>query len=163
MGTVGRLDATSAKREWTVDPGFDLEAFLARPLVARVATTGPTVRPVWYLWEEETFWWLTGEWSRLATLLSRDPEVALVVDSCDLHSGEVLQVVVRGAAEVVPFDNDRARRKLRRYLGPDEGAWDRRRFLEGTFQDSSVRFARLSPRSLRARDLSFRPSSSAAD
>jgi nitroimidazol reductase NimA-like FMN-containing flavoprotein (pyridoxamine 5'-phosphate oxidase superfamily) len=144
-------------QDWKLDPGFDLDGFLARPLVARLATAGPTVRPIWFLWDEQAFWWLTGRWARLAAMLERDPEVALVVDTCDLETGEVLQVVARGAAEVVPFDADRARRKLRRYLGPDEAAWDRERFLEGTFGDPSARLVRLAPRRLRARDLSYRP------
>ena len=144
-------------QDWKLDPGFDLDGFLARSLVGRLATAGPTVRPIWFLWEEQAFWWLTGRWARLATMLERDPEVALVVDTCDLETGEVLQVVARGAAEVVPFDADRARRTLRRYLGPDEAAWDRERFLEGTFGDSSARLVRLAPRRLRARDLSYQP------
>jgi nitroimidazol reductase NimA-like FMN-containing flavoprotein (pyridoxamine 5'-phosphate oxidase superfamily) len=148
-------------RDWKLDPGFDLEGFLARPLVARLATAGPTVRPIWFVWEEEAFWWLTGRWARLAAILDRDPEVALVVDSCDLRSGEVLQVVARGAAEVVAFDPDRARRKLSRYLGPDESTWDPERFLVGTFDDPSARLVRLAPRRLRARDLSYAPSPSA--
>ena len=137
-----------------IDPGFDLEAFLARPLVARVATSGPTIRPVWYLWEGGCFWWLTGRWARLSELLSEDPHVALVVDTCDLDTGRVLQVIASGDAEIVPFDPDRARRKLARYLGPDERLWNER-FLTGTFEDPSTRFTRLSPATLRARDLSF--------
>jgi nitroimidazol reductase NimA-like FMN-containing flavoprotein (pyridoxamine 5'-phosphate oxidase superfamily) len=147
--------------DWKLDPGFDLDGFLARPLVARLATTGPTVRPIWFVWEEEAFWWLTGRWARLAAILDRDPEVALVVDSCDLRSGEVLQVVARGEAEVVAFDADRARRKLSRYLGPDESTWDPERFLVGTFDDPSARLVRLAARRLRARDLSYAPSPSA--
>ncbi|GHA04301.1 hypothetical protein [Streptomyces purpurascens] len=35
---------------------FDVDAFLRRPLTARLATNGPTVRPVWFLWEEDAFW-----------------------------------------------------------------------------------------------------------
>jgi nitroimidazol reductase NimA-like FMN-containing flavoprotein (pyridoxamine 5'-phosphate oxidase superfamily) len=146
------------ERDWKVDPGFDLDGFLAQPLVARLAAAGPTVRPIWYVWEEQAFWWLTGRWARLTSTLERDPEVALVVDTCDLRTGEVLQVVARGAAEVVPFDPERARRKLRRYLGPDEASWDPERVLEGTFGDPSARLVRLAPRRLRARDLSYRPS-----
>lgn len=55
----------------------DLEAFLAH----RVAASGPTVRPVWFLWEDKAFWWLTGSWSALARRLQQDPAVALVVDT----------------------------------------------------------------------------------
>jgi hypothetical protein len=40
------------------DP-VDIDAFLQRPLVARVATGGPTLCPLWYLYEEPTFYWLT--------------------------------------------------------------------------------------------------------
>ncbi|MEW2727067.1 MULTISPECIES: pyridoxamine 5'-phosphate oxidase family protein [Streptomyces] len=101
-------------------PPPDVHDFLARPLVARVATAGPTVRPVWFLWEEGAFWWLTGAYARLGRRLAEDPAVALVVDSCDLATGQVLSVTCRGAAEVVPLDRARAVRKLTRYLGPEE-------------------------------------------
>ena len=84
---------------------FDLDGFLGLPLVARVATvgrTGPSVRPVWYLWEGRAFWWLTGAWSRLGQLLERDPRVALVVDTCDLDRGEVLQVTLGAGRSSIP-------------------------------------------------------------
>jgi hypothetical protein len=47
-------------------PPFDVDAFLAQPLTARVATSGPTVRPTWYLWEDGAFWILTGPWATRA-------------------------------------------------------------------------------------------------
>jgi len=111
------------------------------------------VRPLWYLWEDQAFWWLTGGWSQLGALLDRDPRVALVVDTCDLERGEVLQVTARGAAQLQPFDTDRARRWGSRYLGPDERAWGR--FRDGVFDDPTTRFVVLEPTTLRARDLSF--------
>lgn len=138
---------------------FDLDAFLAMPLVARVATTGPagpTVRPVWYLWEEGAFWWLTGPWSRLPTLLAADPTVALVVDSCDLETGATRQVTAKGRAEVVAADPARSVRKLSRYLGPDVQTWDDR-FAAYVSRPDAV-MARLVPDRLVAKDLSFRPS-----
>jgi nitroimidazol reductase NimA-like FMN-containing flavoprotein (pyridoxamine 5'-phosphate oxidase superfamily) len=141
---------------WEIDRGLDLDGFLTQPLVARVATAGPTLRPIWFLWEQERFWWLTGDWSRLAGLLERDPRVVLVVDTCDLDSGRVVQVTASGRAAVVPFDAGRARRKLLRYLGPDEERWDER-FRSGTFGDQSTRLVCLEPATLRARDLSFAP------
>ena len=67
----------------------ELAAYLAQPLVARVATLGPTIRPVWILWEDSCFWWLTGWWNALAQRLADDPVVALVVDTCDLDGMEV--------------------------------------------------------------------------
>lgn len=135
---------------------FDVDAFLARPLVARVATAEPSVRPVWYLWEDHAFWWLTGSWSKLPAALTDDPRVALVVDSCDLATGETLKVSASGRADVLPFDADLTYRKLSRYLGPDRHTWDPRfgDYLVG----AGAVLARLVPERLVARDLSFRPS-----
>jgi nitroimidazol reductase NimA-like FMN-containing flavoprotein (pyridoxamine 5'-phosphate oxidase superfamily) len=143
-----------------MDPveSFGLDEFLARPLVARVATNGPEVRPVWYLWEEGAFWWLTGGWSSLPQTLERDPLAALVVDTCDLDSGQVLVVTASGRAGLLPFDAGRARRKLVRYLGGDENKWDPR-FEITSMESNGTAFVRLVPDKLRARDLSYRPSS----
>ncbi|BDH70866.1 pyridoxamine 5'-phosphate oxidase family protein [Streptomyces sp. PLM4] len=134
-------------------PFPDVHDFLARPLVARVATAGPTVRPVWFLWEEGAFWWLTGAYARLGRRLAEDPAVALVVDSCDLATGQVLSVTCRGAAEVVPLDRARAVRKLTRYLGP-EGGWPVR--FSASLDDPAARLVRCVPERLPVvRDLSW--------
>lgn len=132
-----------------------VEEFLARPLVAHVATGGPTVRPVWFLWEDGALWWITGSYSRLPELLAADPAVSVVVDSCDLHTGEVLQVVLTGDAEVVDLDPGRARRKLGRYLGGDPDRWPER--FRAVLDDPDARLVRLTPRRPpRLTDLSFR-------
>jgi nitroimidazol reductase NimA-like FMN-containing flavoprotein (pyridoxamine 5'-phosphate oxidase superfamily) len=144
---------------YDVPDGFDLDVLLARPLIARIATNGPTLRPVWYLWEEGAFWWLTGSWSKLAHLIKQDPAVALLIDTWEPTTGEVLQLVARGQAEVHPFDPARARRKLARYLGSDESRWDRDRFLVGTFDNPTAAFVRLDPDRLTVKDLSYRPPS----
>jgi hypothetical protein len=139
-----------------VGEGFDLRGFLERPLVARLATSGPDgprVRPIWFLFDEAGFWWITGSWSRLDVILERDPRVELVVDTCDLERGEVLQVRARGRAELRPFDPDRASRWGERYMGPDRGRWGR--FQRGVFEDPSSRFVLLEPEWLWARDLSW--------
>jgi nitroimidazol reductase NimA-like FMN-containing flavoprotein (pyridoxamine 5'-phosphate oxidase superfamily) len=152
---------------WNIEEGFDLEAFLARPLVARLATVGkrgPRVRPLWYLWEDGAFWWLTGPWSKLAVDLADDPRVALVVDVTDVATGEVKGVTATGEAEIVPFDAARARRKLARYLGTDDTLWDPRfrsswdmRARTGSDEDPNG-LGCLIPRTLRAADSSFRVS-----
>ncbi|MFF7790276.1 pyridoxamine 5'-phosphate oxidase family protein [Streptomyces sp. NPDC007991] len=136
---------------------FDVDAFLRRPLTARLATNGPTVRPVWFLWEEGAFWVLTGPWARLFDRVRADPGVALVVDECDLATGLVRQVIARGRADVVPFDVERGRRKLVRYLGADEERWDER-FVRYLYDDPARRgtvWLRLEPVSLVAHDLSY--------
>ena len=142
---------------WDIDEGFDLHGFLSQPLVARLATShasGPQVRPVWYQFDDGAFWWITGEWSRLEEVLRRDPRVELVVDTCDLQSGKVLQVRARGRAELRPFDAARAQRWGERYLGPDKNRWGR--FVSGVFEHPSSRFVCMRPTWLRAMDLSWR-------
>ncbi|MEU5834706.1 pyridoxamine 5'-phosphate oxidase family protein [Streptomyces diacarni] len=144
---------------------FDVDAFLERPLTARVAAhgaTGPTVRPTWFLWEDGAFWILTGPWARLLPLVRKEPRVALVVDECDLATGLVRQVIGRGAAEVVPFDVPRGRRKLSRYLGSDEAGWDERfvRYLRDDPEQRGTVWLRLCPDRLVAKDLSYVPSGS---
>ena len=111
---------------------------------------------LWFLWEEGCFWWLTGSWARLPAILAEDPRVAVIVDTCDLDSGTVRQVSAHGNAELLAFDPDRARRKLVRYLGPDESTWDARFQIEALATDPSTRLVRLRPQRLIARDLSFR-------
>lgn len=75
---------------------FDVDSFLQQPLTARLATHGPTVRPVWFLWEDGAFWVLTGPWTRLFHRVREDPAVALVVDECDPATGLVRQVIAGG-------------------------------------------------------------------
>ncbi len=60
--------------------GLDVDEFLARPATAHLATVGPHVRPVWFLWEDGAFWILTGPWSRVMRDVQHDRQVALVVD-----------------------------------------------------------------------------------
>jgi len=142
---------------------FDVDDFLAQPLTARVGSIGqqgPVLRPVWYLWEDGSFWWLTGPWSSLASELTGDPRVALTVDTCDLARGHVKQVLARGRAELNSYDAHRARRKLARYLGEDPSSWDRDRFDVDAPPWAGTQFVRLRPKHLVAKDLSYLPSAS---
>ncbi|MEU6922864.1 pyridoxamine 5'-phosphate oxidase family protein [Streptomyces sp. NPDC046631] len=136
---------------------FDVEAFLAQPLTARVATAGPTVRPTWFLWEEGAFWILTGPWARLLSRVRTDPVIALVVDVCDVGTGLVRQVIARGQAEILPFDVPRGRRKLNRYLGADDAKWDNRfrHYLLDDPAEQGTVWLRLRPDSVVAKDLSY--------
>ncbi|SEO58683.1 pyridoxamine 5'-phosphate oxidase family protein [Amycolatopsis saalfeldensis] len=138
-----------------VDSPFDVDEFLAQPLTARVATAGPTVRPTWYLWEDNAFWILSGAWSRLPGRILATPRIALTVDVCDVTTGLVRQVGASGDAEIRPFDVPRGRRKLARYLGPDERRWDPR-FRGYLHEDDRTVWVRLAPASLRGHDLSYR-------
>jgi hypothetical protein len=133
---------------------FDVDEFLARPLTARVATDGPTVRPVWYLWEGGEFWILSGPWSRLPERIRARPRIALTVDVCDLGTGVVRQVVASGDADLRPFDAARGRRKLGRYLGADEESWDPR-FRAYLDDHPGTVWVHLRPARLIAKDLSY--------
>jgi nitroimidazol reductase NimA-like FMN-containing flavoprotein (pyridoxamine 5'-phosphate oxidase superfamily) len=138
---------------------FDIDAFLDQPLVARLATAGPTVRPVWYLFEDDAFWILTPRSSTLLRRVRAQPEVAMVVDVCDLRTGIVRQVNVRGRAEELPYDVRRARRLLARYCGPDETRWDeaiRWWYVQDPTRDNRNAQLRIRPRSWVARDLAYR-------
>jgi hypothetical protein len=137
-----------------IEADFDLDRFLSEPLVARVAAAGPSVRAVWFLWEDGAFWWLTGSWSRLPSILKGDPRVALLVDTCELDTGDVRQLSAEGEAEIYQLDPGRACRILQRYLGADASRWPER-FKGSTFHDPATRMIRLEPGSLRARDLSY--------
>ena len=121
-----------------------VEEFLSRPLVARLATAGPTIRPIWFLWESGAFWWITGGWSDLERSVSADPRVALLIDTCDLDTGEILQVTAAGTAEVLPLSRDIAFRALARYLGPDPSSWPNERFLVPLY-DPGTHLVRLQP------------------
>ncbi|QTI91076.1 pyridoxamine 5'-phosphate oxidase family protein [Streptomyces sp. AgN23] len=134
-----------------------MDRFLARPLVARLATDGPTVRPVWFLWEDESFWVLTGSWSQLPRRLAKNPAFELVVDICELETGVTQQVVAGGQGRIVPLDTARARRKLVRYLGPDERVWDPRFAPSDAPESGGTLWAHLVPDVLRIADLSFTP------
>jgi nitroimidazol reductase NimA-like FMN-containing flavoprotein (pyridoxamine 5'-phosphate oxidase superfamily) len=143
---------------------FDIDHFLAQPLTARVATSGPTIRPAWYHWEDHAFWFLSGPWAKLAEHINANPALAVTVDTCDIATGLVRQVIARGQAEIHPFDVPRGQRMLSRYLGPDEHQWDKR-FRHYLHDDPAGRgtiWIRLKPASLTAKDLSYRTSPSSA-
>lgn len=134
------------------DP-VDIESFLDRPLVARVATNGPTLRPVWYVFESGAFYWLTDTSNFLCKAVQRGEALVLVVDECDITTGEVIHVRARGRGEIVEVDRPRAMRKFARYLGPDESVWDPR--FVPSLDLPSTRMCRFEPTSMEAANMSF--------
>jgi hypothetical protein len=135
------------------------EAFLAEPITAQLATNGPTIRPIWFHWEDGAFWIISGPWAKLFGRVQSDPEIALCVDIGDFAGGIVKQVCAYGAVTVEPYDVPRARRMLHRYLGPDETSWsdapdDYRAYLRDGGPEGGV-LLRLVPRKLIALDFSY--------
>lgn len=139
----------------------DLAEFLSRPLFGYLATAsdaGPRVSPVWFLWEGETIWIMGNrETDSFPTRIKQDPRSALTIVDFDRNKGLVHHVGMRGRARIVPFDKERAKRLLHRYLGRQEDHWDAQRFIE-PLDDANNVFIRFEPETVVARDQSFRPS-----
>jgi Pyridoxamine 5'-phosphate oxidase len=144
-------------------PGtVDIDEFLGRPLFAHLATVaeqGPRESPVWFLWEAETVWIIGSRTSdRFPQRIAEQPRCALGIVDFEPVSGLVQHVGMRGHATIEPFDVQRARRLLRRYLGDDEPAWDPRfrKTLTNPADEDNV-LVRLKPETLVARDVSYTP------
>jgi hypothetical protein len=139
-------------------PGVqEVQEFLDLPLTAHLATVGPSVRPVWFLWEEGAFWVISGPWSRAPEEIRESARVMLSIDVCNLATGETKQVLQRGEAELLPWDERRGWRLLRRYLGDEIGGWEDRfqRYMGGEPGSLWIRIEAQLPRLV---DLSFVPS-----
>ena len=137
----------------------EVDAFLAEPITAQLATNGPTIRPVWYQWEDGAFWIISGPWAKLYRRVQTDPDVAFCVDVGDFDNGIVKQVIAYGPVQTRDYDVDRARRLLHRYLGPDEESWsdspdDYRSYLRDGGPPGAV-FLRLQPAKVTALNFSY--------
>jgi hypothetical protein len=104
---------------------FDLDEFLARPLLAHVATAseeGPRDSPLWFLWEEQSLW-LIAEigYNTFQERIDRDPRVAVGIVDFDPRAGTLQHVGIRGTARVEPWNEGRAARMLARYYWKLEG------------------------------------------
>lgn len=135
---------------------FDLDAFLARPLMAHLATGSPEgarESPLWFLWEDAAVWFIGTSRDSFPRRVAQDGRCAVGVVEFDLFRGVLLHVGMRGDATVVPLDRDRLHRLLRRYLGEDHDGWNpefRRSVIDGL--DLMVRFV---PTSVVVRDQSY--------
>ena len=137
-----------------------LDTFLDRPLfcfVAALSRTGkPRISPLWYLWEDDSIWIIGDTVGKsYVSRIERRPETAVAIVDFDVHSGLVQHVGMRGESAVVPLEEGRVFRLLRRYLGPDEDEWDPR-FAE--LDPERWAFLRFDPETVVARDQSFVPS-----
>jgi hypothetical protein len=135
----------------------DLEEFLARPLFAHLATSsaeGPRDSPVWFLWDGAAAWIIGDRTDTFPGRVEREPLCALGVVDFDLASGRVHHVGMRGRATVEPWDRERARAILGKYIGPDVEAWDER--FRQTLRDPTDQvLVRFEPDTVVARDQSY--------
>lgn len=108
-------------------------------LFAKVATVNqdgvPSVSPVWYTWDGDSFLIISKERTGMVKNLKRDPRCGLLVDNFELPYA---RVSVQGDVEFLTeeFDHIAAMREMvLRYLGPD--GMD---YAESTFQFPRVPF-----------------------
>lgn len=80
----------------------EINAFLAGPVVARIATVdeegAPYITPVWQHWDGQFMWIIPRAKTLFVQHLKKNPKVAV---SCALDSGTYTRVLYRGTAEIV--------------------------------------------------------------
>lgn len=103
-----------------------LDLFLARPLIARLATCiadEPRVLPMWFRWDGTSVWMETSPTFRNYEVLKRNPRAAVAIDE-SLGGLRLRAVIMRGDIEIIDGPDDVVREGVRRiyerYLDRDE-------------------------------------------
>ena len=103
-----------------------LDEFLARPLIARLATSlhdQPRILPMWFRWDGSSMWMETSPTFRNFEILRQNPHAALAIDE-SLGGLRLRAVIMRGSVEIIdePDDvvRDGVRRIYERYLAAAE-------------------------------------------
>ena len=139
------------------DRSPELGSFLERPLFAHLATAsedGPRSSPVWFSWTDAL--WIIGN-DRTDTFperIRKDARCAVSIVNYDARTGLVEHVGMRGQATVKPFEAERARKLLRRYLGNDETLWDKR--FRTTLTDPENVLIAFTPETVVVQDVSYK-------
>jgi nitroimidazol reductase NimA-like FMN-containing flavoprotein (pyridoxamine 5'-phosphate oxidase superfamily) len=112
-------------------------AFLAKPIIARIATVSPDrlhphVVPVWFLWEDETLWISSYRTTKKFRDLNANPNCSIVIDEAE-GGLDYWAVVMEGKVELIDHPVEEVRKTLTRiyarYLGlegvlaPDPQEW----------------------------------------
>ncbi len=140
---------------------FELDEFLGRPLMAHLATVsekGARDTPLWYLWEDGAFWFIVEVgYNTFHERVRANPSVSIGVVDFDPATGHLQHVGVRGRGHVVPWDDARASRLLRRYYRHLRG------YRESPFRPGErvggrlpMVFVRVDPESVVLREQSYR-------
>lgn len=105
----------------------EYDAFLAQPLIARMATANPKtlqphVVPVWYAWDGTNLWINTFRGTRKVRDLLKNPLISVVVDNATPLEG-LSAVILEGKAEILDLPRAELEEKITwiyiRYLGTD--------------------------------------------
>lgn len=108
-------------------PTFDVEGFLSEPgRSAQVASVSPFSVPLlgslWFLFQDDRFWFSSAQSSPLAQAAARGCQVAVIVDDFS-PPGSIRQVRVRGQGRVDAHDPERVHQIYERYLGEELDSW----------------------------------------
>lgn len=138
------------------DRSPELESFLERPLFASLATAsedGPRSSPVWFLWADALWIISNDRTDSFPERIRKDPRCAVSIVDYNAGTGLVEHVGMRGRASVRPFEAERARTLLRRYLGQNEALWDTR--FRNTLIDPENVLIAFTPETVVVRDVSY--------
>lgn len=113
-----------------------IDRFLARPLIARLATSDgdrPRVLPMWFWWDGSDVWMETSPTFANYRVLQRNAQAALTID--EAVSGLAMRaVVMRGRVEIIHEPHEEVMATVRRihdrYLSPEERASDAGRAMQ---------------------------------
>jgi general stress protein 26 len=104
-----------------------IEAVLAEPVLARLATTNPKtlephVVPVWFMWDGTNVWISSFESTRKIRELKHNPQGAVLIESKQ-EGSKLTAVLLEGTVELVTQPRDLvgevANHIYTRYLGPE--------------------------------------------
>lgn len=113
-----------------------MDRFLARPLLARLATSDgnrPRVLPMWFWWDGKDVWMETSPTFPNYQVLRRNPSAALAIDEA-LSGLRMRAVVMRGRVEMIEAPVDQVMATVRlihdRYLSTEELATEEGRAMQ---------------------------------
>jgi len=135
---------------------FDIDAFLAQPLMAHLATAsddGPRDSPVWFLWEQRALWLIGSSRDSFPRRVRAEKRCAVGVVDFQFARGLLRHVGIRGTAEIVALDPSRLHRLLSRYLGEDVSGWNPE--FRRSVIDRLDLMVRIEPESIVVRDQSY--------
>jgi nitroimidazol reductase NimA-like FMN-containing flavoprotein (pyridoxamine 5'-phosphate oxidase superfamily) len=110
-----------------LDSNAALEALLAAPVLARIATANletcqPHVVPVWFAWEEQSLWISSFANTRKVRELIANPKCSVVVEP-EGNNNSIQAVIIEGEVEIITEPVERlieiATRIYSRYLGAE--------------------------------------------
>jgi hypothetical protein len=138
-----------------IEGDFDIDVFLAKPLLAHLATrdeAGVYETPAWFLWEKQALWIIASSSSSFPKRLQSDPRAAVGIVDFDLQRGFLRHLGLRGTATVQGVDLGLRTRLVCRYLGPED-TWNQ--WFCSTVVDRQDVLVNFMPTTAVARDQSY--------